>query len=650
MLYDLKRYDDCRKLCESLKATDVSDIVLLYKAKSMYYQYSKNFVMKCHERKIIPPFEYKTMMRSFCNDKIVEVIRILTKIKNKKTEDIWDSEATYILDKALVDCLIFNIEKVKTCLLCHVRSDKLIRSHYISKFILQRSVKAMGYNTGESVVIFSSTDQASDWELKSAAKITFSMLCKNCDGGVLSKDEKSFKECIFDSVYAHEDSHMLAHSIVYGAFFHRFVAGLIFRGIAQFCSNVCAEISQFNQVHVLMQACREACLPTSHLASSLTVYMLPLPIEIPVEIQKPLGWDAFVGLASAPYGAYRLIHPGEPALPKRLYCFMVKVGFMVFVAPLDQDLHDELEVICPDCKICIPFNECGDCVMNIPEDSKRAKQIPQKLWLTLTSWAQEKHNIAMSVALSFSPAENFMTGHGLADVVKQSADAIHQATKEPEGLDITLSLKDSPVVANLLPPGFEINFDKPITNPLDVVKVPNGHKVILHSFFTIMSGATGYILLAKLESNTPTERKEKYSIYSRMLQPYILLYVVLPRIIVKVGFLIDEQDFSVKGIIPGCRAEMKDSVHLEQLIERVPELISCTLRAKGFRSFKSLLFWNEHHKDMISSERYAIFEIIYAMAINLYTKSIFKHGITENHHILYIVHHCFELYLIRLKF
>ena len=596
ILYNHKRYNDCEKLCKSLNRDQDSE-VQLYMAKSMYHQYKIEFIENIKQRKTIPPFEYKAIMRSFCNDRIIEVIRILTKLRPLMTNDLWDSEATYILDKALIDCLIFNIDKVKTCLLCHIKADKLIRSHYISKFILQRSVKAMGCHTSENVVIFSPTDQPSDWQLKSAAKITYSMLCKKCDGEILSQDENAFKKCVFDLFYEHENSQMLALSISYNAFFHRFTAGLIFRGMAQFCSSVCAEIGQFDQIHILMQACREACLLNSYPPSSLKFYMLPLPSEFPPGMEKPIGWDAFVGLANAPYGAYRLLQPGEPTLPKRLYCFMVKAGVMLFVASLDRDLDEELDAVCSQYRIQLPPDESDTCTMNIPEDSKRADLIPQMIWWSLLDWAQEKTNAAMSVTILLSPSVKFMAGHGLTSVIQQ-------ASEQSEAFYDTLSLKNSPVIANLLPPGFEINFDKIDTPQEKMVNVPSGHKVLLHSFFTIMfEAAAGYVIFARHESNTPPEKKEKCSVYSRILQPYILMYITLSQIVFKLGFLIDEWDYRVKGILPGCRTEMKDSIHLKQLIERIPEIIRQTLRAKGFRSFKSLLFWSEHLKNVKTNER-----------------------------------------------
>ena len=38
---------------------------------------------------------------------------------------------------------------------------------------------------------------------------------------------------------------------------------------------------------------------------------------------------------------------------------------------------------------------------------------------------------------------------------------------------------------------------------------------------------------------------------------------------------------------------MNDSLELKELIEQVPDIVHDMLRAKGFRSLKSLLFWQQ---------------------------------------------------------
>ena len=92
-------------------------------------------------------------------------------------------EAVVILDKALLDYLVFNIAEVQTCLLYHAVTRKLI--HYIPKSIIQEFVKEMGLDPGESIYIFAFTGHPSDWHYKSAAKLTF---CKSYDDKLLSKD------------------------------------------------------------------------------------------------------------------------------------------------------------------------------------------------------------------------------------------------------------------------------------------------------------------------------------------------------------------------------------------------------------------------------------------------------------------------------
>lgn len=575
MLFDLKIYGHCIKLCKMFEGAN--QIVQVYEAKSMYYTYCTELVEKIEKRLQLPGFEYKVMMRSFCNSRIIPVIQKLTASSNAIQQE-GDHEAVCILDKALVDCLIFNIEKVKTCLLCHTKTNKLVHSHYISKFILQRFAKTIGYDKGDSVIIFSPSDQPSDWQLKSAAKITFSMLCRSCDGSILSQDENLFKKGVFDMIYSHNGSHLLQHTLSYDEYLYRFTAGLIFRSMAQFCSTNFAEIEQFKQIHCLMQFCREACIGlsdvTTAVKSKFKLYLIPLPSILPSSLPKHHGWDTFVSLANSPYGAYKLLEPGEHMLPKKLYCFLVKIGVMLFVASLDVELDFNLKKTCGFYEINLPSQKGGTCNLTIPEDNERAELIPVELWWNLLDWAKEKENIAMSVALSFDSSEKFMAGHGLSDIIEHTVAPIH---------------------ANLLPPGFKLNFERAAVFPENICSLPPYHSVLLHNFFSITSGAIGLAILARLKINEiPDAMLKEQSVHLKMMQPYLLVYIVLPHLVFKGGFLIDEKDYSIKDILPGCHTEMKDSIHLEELAEQFPEIVRTTLRAKGFRSLKSLLSFDEY--------------------------------------------------------
>ena len=46
--------------------------------------------------------------------------------------------------------------------------------------------------------------------------------------------------------------------------------------------------------------------------------------------------------------------------------------------------------------------------------------------------------------------------------------------------DVIHSEKASPVTANLLPPGFELNFERKNVHPDKVIVVPDNHDVLLH--------------------------------------------------------------------------------------------------------------------------------------------------------------------------
>ena len=578
----------CNKYISSLKNQDDNEYnrvtAQLYKARSMFHDYNRELMERFEQSKRMPGFEYKNMMRSFCNSRILEVVKILAKVKENHNK-LFDGEAAYMLDKALLDFLVFSTKEITTCLLCHSRAQKLIHSHYIPKAILQEFVKAMGLEPGASVFMFSPTGHPSDWQFKSAAKITFSMLCKTCDGTVLSQDEDKFKSKFFSRIYQKDcpGSQLQAQSIPYAQYLYRFAIGLMFRNIAPLYSSVSAEIGEFSQLHLLMQACRDITISASPGEWLPNIYMVMLPSQIPDELPKVTGWDRYVIMTNSPYAAYKLLQPGEPMVPKRLFCFMVKIGVMVFVVSLDKEFNKDLEATCPKYKV--QFG-CEGAEIFVPEDKERSKYIPQKLWWSLLGWARLEINNALSYTLSTKPPPKLAGVSQAGLMVKDILES-----KEPSV---------SPVTANLLPPGFELNYEKYGTLPEKVIIIPDGHAVLLHYAFSSSTDSRGYAAVCrqipgKLKSEEFGNSRKETRVYNIFTQPYVLVYLQdgKKKLHFKIGFSLDENDLKIKDTFPGVPAAMKESVELKEFVKQIPDKLCAILRAKGFRSLKSLLYWQE---------------------------------------------------------
>lgn len=589
-MYKLKRYTDCFAFCNkyisSLKSQDRNDYNRVkaecYKARSMFHDYSRELMERFEQSKRMPGFEYKNMMRSFCNSRILEVVKILAKVKKNYHEELFDDEAAYMLDKALLDFLVFSTKEITTCLLCHCWAQKLIHSHYIPKAILQELIKAMGFEPGASVFMFYHTTHPSDWQYKSAAKLTFSMLCKTCDGTVLSQDEDLFKSKCFSKIYQKDcpGSHLQAQSVPCAQYLYRFAIGLMFRNIALLYSNICSETGEFSQLHFLMQACRDVIIHASSGQWLPNIYMVILPLQIPDEFPQVVEWHKFVLMTSAPYAAYKLLQPGEPMVPKRLFCFMVKIGVMIFVVSLDKDLDEDLETTCPEYKI----RDAAE--ISVPEDKERSKYIPQRLWWSLLGWARMDVNNRLSYTLSTNPPPKVPIVPQAGLIVKDILES-----KEP---------RVSPVTVNLLPPGFELNYEKYGTLPEKVIIIPDGHAVLLHYSFSSSIGSHGYAALCrqapgKLKSKDSEDNHKETRVYNIFTQPYVLVYLEdgKKKLHFKIGVSLDENELKIKGSFPGVPAAMKESVELKQLVEQIPDKLCAVLRAKGFRSLKSLLYWQE---------------------------------------------------------
>ena len=600
LFYYLKRYFHCIKYCsffidKSLYKCGYDKMkAQLYRAMSMYHVYNCELMERIEKQKQMPGFEYKDMMRNFCKSHILQVIKTLAYVKqnagrqaleDNTTQDLFNNETTYMLDKALLDYLAYNTKEVSICLLCHSKAQKLVHSHYIPKAILQEFVKALGVDSGESVFFFSPTEHPSNWQLQSAAKVTFSMLCKACDGTLLSKDENLFKANVFNIVYQPNSpgSFLEEHSITYTQYLYRFAVGLLFRNIATCYSSVYAEIGETRNLHSVMQSCREVLLnlPSS---SRPKIYMLALPLQLPSSLPQIYGWKKYVLMTNSPYAAYKLLRYEEPMIPKGLYCFMVKIGAILFILSLDADFDKELKKTSSSFEILSSGvdTECNFRI-TIPANSDRSRYISQKLWWSLLGWAKKEINMAASINLS----------------VKQPTKV---SQKFPDGAwikDLLDSVASQPVLANLLPPGFELNFEKFNTLPEKVIVVPNGHAVLLHSSFKATLNAKCYAVIAKKVSNTERTSKAKPSLYSLKTQPYILVCLqdVSKKLVIKVGFFIDDKSLQVIENLPGVSASMKESLQLKELIEQVPDIVCAVLRKKGFTSLVSLLLWQESFND-----------------------------------------------------
>ena len=597
LLYKLQRYSDCFLFCKHLLINSVSGDHLkkaeiqLYQAKCVFHVYHHEILEKMELSNVIPGFKYMETMRKFCKKWILRVVNMLTKVKELIAlehsgsaffqEKLNERELVYMLDKSLLDCLVFNTKSVTTCLLCHSRTQKLIHSHYIPKSILAEFVKAMGLDPGATAFIFSPTDHPSDWHFRSVGKFTFSMLCKTCDGEVLSKDENTFKSNFFNRIYEGKSSGslLLEHSISYSQYLYKFAAGLLFRNIAPLYSSICAAVGNFMDLHHLMHSFREVIFNKSASMPLPKVYLLFLPTKLPSAYPQVSGWDRFAFMINSPYGAFKLLQPGGTMVPNRLYCFMVKIGIMVFITPIDDELRVELEKLCPFAQI--QFADEDKHELFVPNDEERCKYIPEKLWWSFLGWAKKETNSAFSVAMSVKPPT-------------------HLSSRFPPGLLVKQVLESSeaniqPVTSNLLPPGFEVNFENPNTLPEKVVVVPHNGTVLLHSDFKTSSDAQGYVAIVKLDHSASKESCHDQNIYSVIKQPCILVYLEDKgkKVILKAGFVLDESSLRIKDDLPGVPTSMKDSPELQELAKSIPHITDFLLRRKGFRSLKSLLFWYE---------------------------------------------------------
>ena len=591
VLDKLGRYPDCWRFCVVYLSNFPEDEVdrneiLFYKAKSMYQEYNRELPELIETCNTSPGFEYKTKMQRFCQKRILEVVQILTNLvlhcKAMRESSVQGScvldkydEMMIMLDKALLDYLVFNVtNEVQTCVLCHSIAGKLIHSHYIPKSIIQEFEKAMGIDKGRRVYIFSPSGHPSSWHFKSAGQLTFSMLCKTCDGNILSQDENSFKTKFFDHFYKADnpDSVKSVHTIPYDSYLLRFAAGLLFRSIAPLYSQVCAEIGTFKELYQMMQICRSIILePTNVQNRHIKIFLLALPSNTPESLITP-GWDKFVMASLSPYLAYKLLLPGKPMIPKRLLCCMVKIGVLLFVTPFYRDLELQLLRCCSHSLISSDSSDSR--ILYIPKEQMRMACIPDKLWWSLVGWAKKEINTSLSTVLSVVPqsADRLTHSSRLASSLlssTQDSSTINSDPKHDKASDLSNA---KTVIANMLPPGFSLNFNEHNTLPDKVIELPAGHTILLHQPFQTSTKAECFAVLGKLkEDHTYVQRRMKghQPVYSWLLKPYILIYFrqagIEYKSVLKVGFYISEDEYSVEDALPGCPPKMIESPHLQDI-------------------------------------------------------------------------------------
>ena len=603
----LERFYDCWRFCECFlslpQAGSSRNEVLFYKAASLYHIYNKELPAMLEKSEGVPGFQYKTILRTFCQKRVLEVIRIFTTLvrhqRDSTEESMGDKLSSMILmlDKALLDSLVFNVPEVGTCLLCHtsVRRGKLTRSHYIPKSIIQEFVRLLGAKPGSPLFYFLSVGKyPTDWQRKTAGQVTYSMLCQTCDGEVLSKDENTFKKMFFDKVYSKARTDITSlrssFSILYDRYLLRFAAGLFFRNVAPRYSQVSADIGNVEVLELgqMMQMCRTIIFENTKLPlidPIMKIFLFALPSTMPKTIATP-GWDQFVKKVLSPYIGYRLHKPGSPELPTRLFCCMVKMGVLLFVKPFDPDLEKELLDFNPFSLI--RSSGSNSFTLYIPRDEIRMACIPEKLWWNLAAWTKKEIESGLSTVLSVDKLKETQT----AD--EKSLEFF--SADETSSLPLAPKYDHSPpVVIDMLPPGFSLNFDKYNTIPDEVIKLPPNHYVLLHQPFRTSTGAEFFIVLTKALESAIKSRQD----FSWPQVPCVLVYLHQPgtkyRSVLKVGFYISESDYSVQSSLPGGSPKLLESPNevIQNIIRDVPEFVYRILKSAGFLNLKSLLFWSD---------------------------------------------------------
>lgn len=557
----------------------------------MFQSFNPEVIKLYREINQTTKFRFKEKIKQFFKARVQPFIRAIANLKSAH-DGLCDEEAITMLEKALLGNLLHNHKEVNTCLLCLRSTNMLVRCHSIPMAVLKLLFKHNGSDAEKKPTMYSHTGHSLDIKSVDLIGKMYSMICRECAGPIMTKDEHQFFESFFKIVYQNSDSLLQRHLIPYTNFLYRFALGLLFLNASPLYSMLLDEIEDSTQITTIIKLCRQEYISASQNESNCVIYLIFLPSQLPTTLPQVSGWSLFLKEISAPFAAYKLVYPGNPLLPHQLYCFMVKIGILVFLISFDEELDAQLKEICPQYEIQISNMQNGH-EFCVPEDKEREKYIPQKLWWSFLSWA-EKFKSAHTSSL-------FLTKLPEVGIKSDSFDEEKYGLSAFEAIMLLLEPQMDSVnhtTVEFLASGFELNLENNKHSTIHPVKLPEGHEVLLHENLNLTHYTEIHIyhFLCRIKAKHVMNNDTSTDYYQQLKgEPYLLVFMEYCEynLIIKLGYQLDINSLDSKDAFPGVPNNAQHSQLSEQIALLVPNQVRNLLLKKGFRSLISLVHWQE---------------------------------------------------------
>ena len=265
-------------------------------------------------------------------------------------QGVLDKDGSYLLDMAMINHVLIKkrLDDCHRCLLCRRRGVKLLKSHTIPKFILQKltketneSLKKLGIKADGGLF----HNISGHLKLNSSKKATtHTLLCERCEQCLSQNGEKQFQDEFIPRIYCDSDE---VQNISYDNNAYSFCLGILFRS---FVNNTFIYCANADEIYSVFVACRQ------HLIQ------LPAKITEKKEIPNP---PPVVGMGRMPLpDAYVIINPSQLHIHNANILFLA--GFMVsgastwyLMTPLNREPQTHLchaaVVHMAVCNVIVPF-------------------------------------------------------------------------------------------------------------------------------------------------------------------------------------------------------------------------------------------------------------------------------------------------------
>ena len=551
---------------------EITNKALLLKGKSSFhlYQLEKNIsthlsVKEYHQR------------HSSCYAKAREAIVALGRVLDLNAID---QEGSKMLDIAMMDYILAtnNLKDIKRCLLCRRRVKTLIRSHFCPKSLLSAYAKGIILPENQRVI---DTKLSAIGQTKSPKEVTYFMYCPECEDIFSKYGETQFIPEFFRVVYDIDNPVQTGDRVVhYKEWLHQFCVGVIFRGMSLMSSR--ETVINEDELYKAFTLCREYLL---HLKTSKqTTCELP-DIYILINPTAPRPQDSGIAFmnqilhALCMYGVGKQDPcTGHDPFPCRAYYFFFHTGIINVIFKLSPSQNASF----PDAYLI--HRAGGDYCF--PEDSKRTDIIPAGMWKLFQlassefyqSWLQRSTTTKATGPMIMPDKKQEMV-YGIVDTVGKDLECAGKIINPMPGTT-------KPLVINLLPK--EILF---VYNSL--IKLPEGHKLLLHLHFDLKDGDGEIVFLATSSTKN---------------RPYVIYHFYSPRMVMNAGFFINAHDMTAAEFLPSSddsKMILDKLDNIANVKKLMPTVIPLMLKKKGFGSLHSLL-----HRTS-SQERYVAMYVIF---------------------------------------